>query len=281
MPPRGCFGHQPTSKFHRPLARLIATSRAMSLAPRTGFNQHRIAREGGYGKASDGGCHANHAPLNCRHLVCFFTSCGIDRYGRSTPTARWLAVKGDAPIYLRIARQLRAMAASPFSAPPGWHFPTEPSLDEFEAIAAKAFRRLPQKFRALCEDLAIRVEDFPTSDIMEFTFDEAQGRKPYLERFIHAALYEARPDINSVVHNARRSRWPEDHHWRSISPVLDPVHVVVREAEVVADLVHQHVGGGDTARSCSASARGHQFTRRADPCPGRALRRRGGLSDEG
>ena len=76
---------------------------------------------------------------------------------------------------------------------------------------------------------------------MEFTFDgnpvEAQGRKPYLERFIHAALYEARRDINSVVHNARRSRWPEDHHWRSISPVLDPVHVVVREAEVVADLV--------------------------------------------
>jgi hypothetical protein len=43
-----------------------------------------------------------------------------------------------------------------------WAFATEPSLDEFEAIAAKAFRQLSQKFRALCEDLVIRVEDFPT-----------------------------------------------------------------------------------------------------------------------
>ena len=40
------------------------------------------------------------------------------------------------------------MAASPFSSPPAGQFATEPSLDEFEAIAAKAFRQLPQKFRA-------------------------------------------------------------------------------------------------------------------------------------
>ena len=45
-------------------------------------------------------------------------------------------------------------------------FATEPSLDEFEAIAAQAFRRLPQKFRALCEDLVIRVEDFPTDEVL-------------------------------------------------------------------------------------------------------------------
>jgi len=35
--------------------------------------------QGGYGKV---------ARLRCRHLVCFFTSCGIDSFGRSTPTAR-------------------------------------------------------------------------------------------------------------------------------------------------------------------------------------------------
>ena len=47
------------------------------------------------------------------------------------------------------------------------HFATEPSLDEFETIAAKAFGQLPQKFRALCEDLVIRVEDFPTDEVVQ------------------------------------------------------------------------------------------------------------------
>jgi predicted Zn-dependent protease with MMP-like domain len=58
------------------------------------------------------------------------------------------------------------MVASPFSASPPWQFAAEPSLQEFEAIAARAFRQLPQKFRALCEDLVIRVEDFPTDEVL-------------------------------------------------------------------------------------------------------------------
>ena len=44
-----------------------------------------------------------------------------------------------------------------------------------------------------------------TDDIMEFTLEgepvDARGRAPYLERFIHGGVYEARPDVNSVVHN--------------------------------------------------------------------------------
>jgi ribulose-5-phosphate 4-epimerase/fuculose-1-phosphate aldolase len=44
------------------------------------------------------------------------------------------------------------------------------------------------------------------SDLMEFRLDgevadAADQRKPYLERYIHAAIYEARPEVNSVVHN--------------------------------------------------------------------------------
>ncbi|MGH9386541.1 MAG: class II aldolase/adducin family protein, partial [Vicinamibacterales bacterium] len=42
-------------------------------------------------------------------------------------------------------------------------------------------------------------------DLMEFTLDGAPlgaaGRTPYAERFIHAAVYEARPDVRAVVHN--------------------------------------------------------------------------------
>ncbi len=42
-------------------------------------------------------------------------------------------------------------------------------------------------------------------DIMEFTLDgepvDDSDRVPYAERFIHGAIYEKRPDVNSVVHN--------------------------------------------------------------------------------
>ncbi len=42
-------------------------------------------------------------------------------------------------------------------------------------------------------------------DIMEFALDgepvNGGGRVPYAERFIHGAVYEKRPDVNSVVHN--------------------------------------------------------------------------------
>src|SRR4051794_9256440 len=44
-----------------------------------------------------------------------------------------------------------------------------------------------------------------TGDIMEFTLEgksvSAQPGKPYSERFIHGAIYEARPDVMAVVHN--------------------------------------------------------------------------------
>ena len=44
------------------------------------------------------------------------------------------------------------------------------------------------------------------SDLMEFKLDgevadAADQRKPYLERYIHAAIYAARPEVISVVHN--------------------------------------------------------------------------------
>ena len=41
-------------------------------------------------------------------------------------------------------------------------------------------------------------------DIMDFTLDGeaiSDDRTPYAERHIHGAIYEARPEVNSVVHN--------------------------------------------------------------------------------
>lgn len=48
-------------------------------------------------------------------------------------------------------------------------------------------------------------ECIEVDDIMEFTLEgeaiDPRGRDPYAERAIHGAVYEARPEIMSVVHN--------------------------------------------------------------------------------
>ena len=55
----------------------------------------------------------------------------------------------------------------PPSDPTAWRLAKAPSLDEIEVLAAAAFRRLPQRFRQLCGNLVIRVEDFPADDVIE------------------------------------------------------------------------------------------------------------------
>jgi len=47
-----------------------------------------------------------------------------------------------------------------------WARRQPPSLADFEALAAAAWRRLPRQFRDLCDNVAIRVEDFPTDEVL-------------------------------------------------------------------------------------------------------------------
>ncbi|MGI8526378.1 MAG: metallopeptidase family protein [Pseudolabrys sp.] len=47
-----------------------------------------------------------------------------------------------------------------------WHSALAPSIAEFEVLAADAYRRLPAKFRELCENLVIQVEDFPIEEVL-------------------------------------------------------------------------------------------------------------------
>lgn len=48
-----------------------------------------------------------------------------------------------------------------------WSKLEAPTLVEFEAIAQAAYRRLPTRFRALTGDLLIRIEDFPTDEVLD------------------------------------------------------------------------------------------------------------------
>jgi len=59
------------------------------------------------------------------------------------------------------------MNGTPFADPLAWTPVKAPSLAEMEVLAVAAFRRLPKRFRALCEDLVIRVDDFPTDEVLD------------------------------------------------------------------------------------------------------------------
>ncbi|MEO7405178.1 MAG: class II aldolase/adducin family protein [Burkholderiales bacterium] len=61
------------------------------------------------------------------------------------------------------------------------------------------------------------------ADLMEFDLEGnvigADDRPPYLERFIHGAIYEARPDVMAVVHSHAEEVLP----WTIVSKKLRPV----------------------------------------------------------
>jgi ribulose-5-phosphate 4-epimerase/fuculose-1-phosphate aldolase len=83
---------------------------------------------------------------------------------------------------------------------------------------------------------ALSPELVEPQDIMEFTLDgtpvDSSGRKPYLERFIHGALYEARPEIQSVIHNHSRSVIPFGITGERLRPVIHSCATIGHEAPV-------------------------------------------------
>jgi HCOMODA/2-hydroxy-3-carboxy-muconic semialdehyde decarboxylase len=78
----------------------------------------------------------------------------------------------------------------------------------------------PSKFllsRSLAPEL------IEAGDIMQFKLDGTpvdDSRKAYLERFIHGAIYEARPDVQSVVHNHSPSVIPFGVTGTTLKPLL-------------------------------------------------------------
>ena len=61
-------------------------------------------------------------------------------------------------------------------------------------------------------------------DLMEFDVDgtavDPRGRVPYAERFIHGAVYEARPEVKAVVHNHSPSVIPFSVTKAKLRPLL-------------------------------------------------------------
>jgi predicted Zn-dependent protease with MMP-like domain len=60
------------------------------------------------------------------------------------------------------------------SDPMAWRSAKAPSLAEVEILAGEVFRRLPRRFRDLCVDLVIRVDDFPSDEVLDLMGAESE-----------------------------------------------------------------------------------------------------------
>jgi HCOMODA/2-hydroxy-3-carboxy-muconic semialdehyde decarboxylase len=84
------------------------------------------------------------------------------------------------------------------------------------------------------------------ADLMEFALDgtpiDPRGRKPYAERFIHGAVYEARADVLAVVHNHSPSVIP----FGITNTPLRPVMHMCASMGAHVPLWDSRTGFGDT-----------------------------------
>ena len=58
--------------------------------------------------------------------------------------------------------------------PLAWLPMKAPSLAELEVLASDVYRRLPHRFRKLCADLVIQVDDFPTEEVLDHMGAESE-----------------------------------------------------------------------------------------------------------
>jgi predicted Zn-dependent protease with MMP-like domain len=59
------------------------------------------------------------------------------------------------------------MRDDPFRDPLAWRPVKAPTLAEFEVLATATFSRLPARFRAHCEGVVVRVDDYPSADVLD------------------------------------------------------------------------------------------------------------------
>jgi ribulose-5-phosphate 4-epimerase/fuculose-1-phosphate aldolase len=114
-------------------------------------------------------------------------------------------------------------------------------------------------------------------DVIEFDLEgkavSGDARPPYLERFIHGAIYEARPDVQAVVHAHAEAVLPFTISTTPLRPVVHMASFVGPRLPVwdIRDrfgdtnlLVVNMTQGRDLARSVGAERvvlmRGHGFT---------------------
>jgi predicted Zn-dependent protease with MMP-like domain len=110
-----------------------------------------------------------------------------------------------------------------------WANRRAPVLDDFEALAADAFAKLPAHFRDRCDGLVIRIEDFPDDSVL----DDLDAETPYdilgLYQGVSIAARDSAPAIGpDMVFLYRR---PILDYWSEFDETLGHIvtHVLVHE----------------------------------------------------
>ncbi|MBV8917829.1 metallopeptidase family protein [Bradyrhizobium sp.] len=105
-----------------------------------------------------------------------------------------------------------------------------PSLADMEATAHELFARLPARFRVLCEGLIIRVEDFPTNEVLDEM--EATSEFDLLGLFQGLGLpHQSSSDIPRLPNMIWLYRRPILDYWAEHEEALGDIvrHVLVHE----------------------------------------------------
>jgi predicted Zn-dependent protease with MMP-like domain len=111
-----------------------------------------------------------------------------------------------------------------------WTKQQSPSLSELDAMAQAAYRRLPQRFRALTGDVLIRVEDFPTDEVL----DSLGIDSPFDLLGLYSGVDLARKsimDVSTVPDMVFLYRRPILDYWAEHDEALGAIltHVLIHE----------------------------------------------------
>lgn len=111
-----------------------------------------------------------------------------------------------------------------------WTSAKAPSLNEMETMAREAFARLPENFRRLCDGLIIRVEDFPTDEVLKEM--QADSEFDLLGLFQGTGLpFQSHDDVARLPNMIWLYRRPIIDYWADHDETLDHVvtHVLIHE----------------------------------------------------
>ena len=111
-----------------------------------------------------------------------------------------------------------------------WMTQKAPSLAELETMALAIFERLPKRFRDLCADVVIRVDDFPTDEVLDEM--DCESEFDLLGLFHGVGLpFRSNDDIARLPNMVWLYRRPILDYWAGHEETLGNVvrHVLVHE----------------------------------------------------
>jgi predicted Zn-dependent protease with MMP-like domain len=111
-----------------------------------------------------------------------------------------------------------------------WTSVKAPSLAEMEAMAHEIFERLPKAFRELSEGVILRVDDFPTEEVLDEM--DAESEFDLLGLFVGVGLpFRSNQDIARLPNMVWLYRRPILDYWAEHDETLGHIvrHVLIHE----------------------------------------------------